>query len=117
VYYPAVSKGAKFLKLSEHVGTLTRGRQAGIVIVNGDPSTNIRDIENVELVFKGGVGYDSAKLIDSVRCLVGGSATVPGNYPFPPPPFLDETGRKREVAAGDAANLRWLDRAFDEAEA
>jgi hypothetical protein len=36
-----------------------------------DPSTKISDIENVEIVFKDGVGYDSAKLIDSVRGLVG----------------------------------------------
>jgi hypothetical protein len=41
------------------------------VIVRGDPSSKISDIENVEVVFKDGVGYDSAKLIDSVRGLVG----------------------------------------------
>jgi len=28
-------------------------------------------LENVEVVFKDGVGYDSASLIDSVRGLVG----------------------------------------------
>lgn len=28
---------------------------------------NIKDLEKVELVFQDGVGYDSAKLIDSVR--------------------------------------------------
>src|SRR5262249_25946159 len=32
-------------------------------------------------------------------------------------PFLDETARKKEVMERDAANLRWLDRAFDLAEA
>src|SRR5262249_30758665 len=47
----------------------------------------------------------------------GGSATVPGNYPFPPPPFLNETARTAEAAERKAANLRWLDRAFDQAEA
>ncbi|HEU4510655.1 MAG TPA: hypothetical protein VFR78_20665 [Pyrinomonadaceae bacterium] len=30
-----------------------------------------RDIENVEIVFKDGVGYDSEKLIQSVQGLVG----------------------------------------------
>jgi hypothetical protein len=40
-------------------------------VINGDPSKNIADIEKVELVFKDGVGYDSPKLIDSVRGLVG----------------------------------------------
>jgi imidazolonepropionase-like amidohydrolase len=47
------------------------GKQADIVIVKGDPSTNIKDIENVEVVFKDGVGYDSKKLSESVKGQVG----------------------------------------------
>jgi hypothetical protein len=39
--------------------------------VRGDPSARIADIENVELVFKNGVGYDSAKLFASVKVRVG----------------------------------------------
>jgi hypothetical protein len=41
------------------------------VVIDGDPSGNIKDIEKVDLVFKDGVGYDSEKLIESVRGLVG----------------------------------------------
>jgi hypothetical protein len=41
------------------------------MIVKGEPARNIRDIENVELVFKDGVGYDSKKLIASVKGQVG----------------------------------------------
>jgi len=41
------------------------------VITKGDPSANIQDIENVEVVFKDGVGWDSKKLIDSVKGQVG----------------------------------------------
>jgi len=52
-------------------GLRTRGKQADIVVVKGDPSVNIRDIENVEIVFKDGVGYDSKKLIESVKGQVG----------------------------------------------
>jgi len=40
-------------------------------VIKGDPSKKIEDIENVETVFKEGIGYDSAKLIESVRGLVG----------------------------------------------
>ena len=47
------------------------GKQADIVIVRGDLAGNIREIKNVELVFKDGVGYDSAKLIRSVLDQVG----------------------------------------------
>jgi hypothetical protein len=32
-----------------------------------DPATRIADIENVEIVFKDGVGYDTKKLLDSVK--------------------------------------------------
>ena len=41
------------------------------MLVKGDPSNKIADIENVELVFKDGVGWDSKKLIDSVKGQVG----------------------------------------------
>jgi len=36
-------------------------------VVKGDPSKQIADVENVEIVFKDGVGYDSHKLLESVR--------------------------------------------------
>ncbi|HUR27123.1 MAG TPA: amidohydrolase family protein [Planctomycetota bacterium] len=67
----ATSNGARFLGELEHIGTLAVGKEADIVVLHGDPSTNIADIEKVELVFKDGVGFDSAKLIESVRGLVG----------------------------------------------
>lgn len=63
--------GAKFLGEDDRIGTLAAGKQADIVVINGDPSQNIHDIEKTELVFKDGVGYDSAKLIESVRGSVG----------------------------------------------
>ncbi len=67
----ATSNGAQFLGELDKIGTLAVGKAADIVVLHGDPSVNIKDIENVELVFKDGVGYDSAKLIDSVKGLVG----------------------------------------------
>lgn len=63
--------GAVYLGRQERIGTLAPGKQADMVLIKGDPSKNIDDIENVETVFKAGVGYDSKKLIDSVRGQVG----------------------------------------------
>jgi imidazolonepropionase-like amidohydrolase/uncharacterized protein YndB with AHSA1/START domain len=63
--------GAQFLKEASRIGSLEVGKQADIMIVKGEPAKNIRDIENVELVFKDGVGYDSKKLIASVKGQVG----------------------------------------------
>jgi hypothetical protein len=48
-----------------------RGIKIAAPLIKGDPSTKISDIENVGTVFKAGVGYDSAKLIESVRGQVG----------------------------------------------
>lgn len=63
--------GAQFLEEQDHIGSLAPGKQADIVVVKGDPSSKIQDIENVEVVFKDGIGYDSKKLIDSVKGQVG----------------------------------------------
>jgi hypothetical protein len=63
--------GAIYLGQRDRIGTLAPGKQADLVLIKGDPSSNIADIENVETVFKAGVGYDSKKLIDSVRGQVG----------------------------------------------
>jgi imidazolonepropionase-like amidohydrolase len=67
----ATENGAKFLGREDQIGTLASDKQADMVLIKGDPSKNIDDIENVETVFKAGVGYDSKKLIDSVRGQVG----------------------------------------------
>lgn len=67
----ATSNGAEFLGALDRIGTLAVGKAVDIVVVRGDPSTNINDIEKVEIVFKDGVGYDSGKLIESVRGQVG----------------------------------------------
>ena len=67
----ATANGAQFLGESDRIGTIAPGKQADLVVIQGDPSKKIEDIENVETVFKDGIGYDSAKLIDSVRGVVG----------------------------------------------
>ncbi len=67
----ATHNGAQYLGEADKIGSIAPGKQADLVVIKGDPSTKIEDIENVEIVFKDGIGYDSAKLIDSVRGLVG----------------------------------------------
>ena len=67
----ATFNGAQYLGDLEKIGTIAPGKQADLVVINGDPSKKIEDIENVETVFKDGIGYDSAKLIESVRGVVG----------------------------------------------
>ena len=67
----ATANGAQYLGELDRIGTIAPGKQADLVVIKGDPSKKIEEIENVEIVFKDGIGYDSAKLIESVRGVVG----------------------------------------------
>ena len=67
----ATFNGAQYLGEIDRIGTIAPGKQADLVVIKGDPSKKIEDIENVETVFKDGIGYDSPKLIESVRGVVG----------------------------------------------
>jgi imidazolonepropionase-like amidohydrolase len=63
----ATWNGALYEGKQESIGSIVAGKNADLVVVKGDPSTKITDVENVEIVFKDGVGYDSAKLFESVK--------------------------------------------------
>lgn len=65
------SNGAKVLGISERVGTIEAGKQADLIVIKGDVTKTPRDIRNITTVFRQGVGYDSAKLTDAVKGLVG----------------------------------------------
>jgi imidazolonepropionase-like amidohydrolase len=67
----ATENGAIYLGREKRIGTLVSGKQADLLLIKGDPSKTIDDIEKIETVFKAGVGYDSEKLIESVRGQVG----------------------------------------------
>ena len=67
----ATLNGATYLGRSDKVGSLVVGKQADLVVIDGDPSARIDDIRKVSMVFKEGIGYDPAKLIASVRGKVG----------------------------------------------
>lgn len=63
--------GARLLGEEARIGSVAAGKQADLMVVRGNPVSNIGDIEKVEIVFKDGVGYDTEKLIQSVQGLVG----------------------------------------------
>jgi len=63
--------GARFLGRERDIGTIAAGKRADLILVRGDPAARIQDLENVEVVFRDGLGYDPQRLLDSVRGEVG----------------------------------------------
>jgi imidazolonepropionase-like amidohydrolase len=63
----ATLNGAVYLGKEKEIGSIAAGKNADLVVIKGDPSKQISDVENVEIVFKDGIGYDSRKLLDSVK--------------------------------------------------
>lgn len=61
----ATLNGATYEGQAASIGSIAPGKNADLVVVKGDPGKRITDIENTEIVFKDGVGYDSQKLLDS----------------------------------------------------
>jgi imidazolonepropionase-like amidohydrolase len=65
------ANGAKALGIFAEVGSIAAGKRADLVLVRGNPATKITDLQQVVTVFKDGVGYDAAKLVESVKGQVG----------------------------------------------
>jgi imidazolonepropionase-like amidohydrolase len=63
----AILSGATFLNRQDRIGSIASGKNADLVVIKGDPATHIDDVENVEIVFKDGIGFDPQKLLDSVK--------------------------------------------------
>jgi imidazolonepropionase-like amidohydrolase len=63
----ATLNGAIYLGQAAQIGSIAAGKNADLVVVKGNPAAHIDDIENTEIVFKDGVGYDSQKLLESAK--------------------------------------------------
>lgn len=65
------ANGARILGVERERGTVEAGKVADLVVLRGDLAANPAVIREAVTVFKDGVGYDSARLIASVKGLVG----------------------------------------------
>jgi imidazolonepropionase-like amidohydrolase len=57
------------LKQQVQLGSIEQGKLADLVLVEGDPGTNISDIRRCRIVIKNGAIFDSARLYASVGIL------------------------------------------------
>ena len=67
----ATLNGATYLGRADRIGSLAVGKQADIVLLNGDLSRDISAITRPVTVFKNGIGYDSEAIYASLRGQVG----------------------------------------------
>lgn len=51
-------ENAKFLKIDHRLGSIEKGKQADLLLIKGDPITNIKDMYNIERVMLNGVWLD-----------------------------------------------------------
>ncbi len=65
------ANGARVLDVFDDLGTVEAGKIADLVVVSGDLTADPAVIRNVTVVFKDGVGYDSAAMLEDVRGRVG----------------------------------------------
>lgn len=63
--------GAVYLEREKEIGTIAPGKNADLVLTDGDITADIKNIRKTELVFKNGVGFDSQKIFESVKGRVG----------------------------------------------
>jgi imidazolonepropionase-like amidohydrolase len=65
------ANGAKILGVYDRLGSIERGKVADLVVLDGDLASDSSVIRRVTTVFKDGIGYDSPKLIATVKGRVG----------------------------------------------
>jgi hypothetical protein len=64
------ANGARVLGIDGDVGTVEAGKVADLVVIEGDLEA-VGNLHGTKIVFRHGTGWDSAKLIDSIRGIVG----------------------------------------------
>jgi hypothetical protein len=62
----ATWNGAKYSNLLDQLGSVSAGKRADLLLVDGDPTQNISDIRHIALVLKDGVAYYPAEIYQAI---------------------------------------------------
>lgn len=65
------SNGAKILGIGDRTGSIVVGKEADLIVVQGDAVATPANVKNVSMVFANGLGYDPVKLTDAIKGRVG----------------------------------------------
>lgn len=67
----ATLNGARFLGREAEIGSIEAGKRADLVLIDGDPVADATALDRMPLVFKAGVGYDTAVIFQGLHETVG----------------------------------------------
>jgi len=62
---------AKYLDRADQIGSIEIGKRADLVLLDGDLTQDSTAIQRMPLVFKQGIGYDTASIIATTKAVVG----------------------------------------------
>ncbi len=62
---------AKYLNRENEIGSIEVGKTANLVLLDGDLAVDAAVIRKMPVVFKGGVGYNTEKIIKTTKAVVG----------------------------------------------
>lgn len=62
---------AKYLDREQLIGSIEVGKNADLVLVDGNLAKNTSAIRNIEIVFKNGTGYNTSKIRATIKAVVG----------------------------------------------
>jgi enamidase len=63
--------GARFLGRDSDVGSVEVGKRADLLLIDGDPVSDLTALQRMSHVFKAGVGYRTQAIFDALRGKVG----------------------------------------------
>ena len=63
--------GAAFMNIDGDVGSVAVGKRADLILVDGDLMADASAIRRMPLIFKKGIGFDSAKIFAAMKDTVG----------------------------------------------
>ena len=61
---------AAYIGRSKEIGSISAGKKADMILIDGNPVENISNIRKTKLVIKDGILYDPAKLYEAIFLLL-----------------------------------------------